>query len=135
MEAPISFLPLLLGHIPLSPMQPNLGNSFDYRDYHTFDAIYPVGFTSKRKFHSTPDGTKKIYYTCVIREGPLFQIIPQSESTIQFENSSLSLLWENFLSSFDDAVKLEPEWPLFTSGEDFFGLEHAVIKKQIEVRA
>ena len=49
------------------------------------------------------------------------------------EGPDLNILFDQFMSKFDAFAKMETEWPLFHSGEEFFGLDHPPIKKYIEV--
>jgi hypothetical protein len=129
----------IIGYLPINP------TNFNNEHY-----IYPIGFLSKRKFFDVADGTKKTYYQCKVtvdptslpEDGniseltvlrPLFQIAPQSEGQ-PMEDTDLGRLFERFLDRFDAFAKMESEWPTFHSGEDFFGLDHAPIKKYIQVR-
>jgi hypothetical protein len=50
------------------------------------------------------------------------------------DGADLSTLFEQFMSKFDAFAKMESEWPLFHSGEEFFGLDHGPVKKFIEVQ-
>lgn len=54
----LSSFPSCLGTIPEDPTK-----------YHNFDFIYPIGFSSKRKFYGIRDGSEKHYYTCKILDG------------------------------------------------------------------
>ena len=49
------------------------------------------------------------------------------------EGPDLTILFEQFMNSFDAFARMETEWPVFHSGEEFFGLDHLPIKKYIEV--
>lgn len=103
--------------------------------YHTNSSIYPPGFISKRKFYSLKEvASKRVYYISAIEPGPVFKIYLQSDPSLSWQSSSSTQqAYESLLTSFDGTPALDdPDWPVFTSGDDFFGLEHPIVRKQIE---
>ena len=106
--------------------------------FHNQKFIYPIEFTSKRKFHSCIEPDKKIIYTCKIEsfsnngENVTFVIIPKNDYCNKTESfNSMDDLWSSFKAKF---MPLEnfPDFDKFSKGEDFFGLDHEGVKKYIQ---
>lgn len=49
------------------------------------------------------------------------------------ESSSLADLFRDFMQRFDEFARMESDWPLFRSGEEFFGLDHPPVIKYLQV--
>lgn len=136
-------MPLMLGKADARVSIQTIGIIPRYPDnYHNEEFIYPVGFLSKRKYADPRNRSRKCHYTCEIfdggPEGPIFHI--SSHGIISLENRSLPRLFQEVIRIISNAFVTEidaaasaSEHHIFSSGEEFFGLEHANIKKLIEV--
>lgn len=135
-------MPLMLGKADARVSIQSIGIIPKYPDnYHNEEFIYPVGFVSKRKYADPRNRSRKCHYTCEIldggHEGPIFHI--SSYGIISLENRSLSRLFQEVMRIISNAPIVEmdvatstSEYHGFSSGEEFFGLEHVNIKKLIE---
>ncbi|KGG52967.1 hypothetical protein DI09_11p120 [Mitosporidium daphniae] len=104
------------------------------KPYHTITSIYPPGFVSKRKFYNIREPSRRVYYLSTIEPGPLFKIYLQSDPTLKWASRhSTDDAFQQLISALASTTAIsDSDWPIFTSGDDFFGLEHPVVRRQIE---
>lgn len=137
-------LPVVLGRANSRVSIYSIGEiAYSTPNLHNSKFIYPIGFVSKRKFSSFSDPAKRITYTCKIVNSnasaandtkkivPLFQICPQNESQGKIESDNIATLWSLFKACFHP-IETFTEFSLFSSPEEFFGLDHEGVKKYIQ---
>lgn len=118
--------PIILGAAMTRMSVTNLGRLPDAGDerFHSKTAIYPVGFTMKRKYtmhkHYKRKAKSKVTYTCSISREHVFCIKADDGHKWEGENC-----WEAFRDDFDGKMK-------FRSIEEFFGFTHTTLQQLIE---
>ena len=120
--------------LPFLDGNDNMGAIERLRPYHTSTSIYPPGFVSKRKFYSIREPSRRVYYISTIEPGPLFKIHLQPDPTLSWASRrSTDDAFQQLTNALSNTPAIsDSDWPIFTSGDDFFGLEHPVVRRQIE---
>lgn len=118
--------PIILGSSHTRMSVTNLGvlATSNEERFHTQTAIYPIGYTMRRKHlmhKSYKKKTKnKIIYTCTIDRESVFKI--KADDGCKWEGDTC---WERFTENFDGKTK-------FKDIEDFFGFTNATLQQLIE---
>lgn len=133
-------LPVVLGRSTSRVSVYCIGNVDSKNDVlHDENFIYPIGFTSKRRFTSFADPKKRIIYTCRISHEPgqqvEFSIQPHTAGVYtKVTGSTIKELWTNFRTKFEEYGTLEGIFT-FETPQEFFGLDHDGVRKQIQDQA
>lgn len=105
----------------------------DRSEFHTEDAIYPVGYVSTRVYGSLKDPTVKCIYTCKIsdfNEMPRFEIASDDDGT-PITGDSPDVCHSLLLQRINDALCLNVV-STRPRGNDFFGLTHPTVLNLIQ---
>lgn len=118
--------PIILGTAHTRMSVTSLGKlpDGDEERFHSRTAIYPVGYTMRRKYTMYRDYKKKtkskITYTCMVDSENVFVI--KADDGHKWEGEDC---WEKFSKDFDGRMK-------FKDIEEFFGFTHVTLLQLIE---
>ncbi|CAH1110724.1 unnamed protein product [Psylliodes chrysocephalus] len=122
--------PIELGRLTVHSLGEVVHNRLDF---HSENAIYPVGYVSTRVYGSLKDPTQKCIYTCKISDMndlPRFEIASDDRNppiTGDTPDVCHSLLLQNINDALSlNVVSTRPR------GHDFFGLTHPMVQHLIQ---
>lgn len=101
---------------------------FDRQEFHSEDAIYPVGYVSTRIYGSLKNPTVKCVYTCKISddgETPIFEIACDDESP-SIVGDTPDICHTLLLQKINDSLSLNVV-STRPRGNEFFGLTHPTV--------
>ncbi|KAK5643149.1 hypothetical protein RI129_006994 [Pyrocoelia pectoralis] len=107
---------------------------FDHPEFHSEEAIFPVGYISTRLYGSMKDPTTKCLYTCQIMNAndcPRFELIPDDDPTATIIGSSPDMCHSLLLQQINDSLSLNVV-SVRPRGNDFFGLTHPSVLNLIQ---
>ncbi|XP_018579419.1 transforming growth factor beta regulator 1 isoform X2 [Anoplophora glabripennis] len=100
----------------------------DRMEFHSEDAIYPVGYVSTRFYGSLKDPTQKCMYTCKIsdvNDSPRFEIA-SDDNCPPIIGDTPDVCHSLLLQKINDALSLHVV-STRPHGNDFFGLTHPIV--------
>ncbi|KAF7270692.1 hypothetical protein GWI33_016360 [Rhynchophorus ferrugineus] len=106
---------------------------FDRPEFHSEDAIYPVGYVSTRIYGSLKDPTLKCVYTCKIsddNDAPLFEIACDDENP-SIVGDTPDICHSILLQKINDSLSLNVV-STRPRGNEFFGLIHPTVLHLIQ---
>lgn len=96
----------------------------EWERFHSQNAIYPIGYTMRRKYYMhkyyQKKSKNKVTYTCTITKDDVFSI--KADDNHRWSGKDC---WEKFKSDFDTEM-------VFKDVEDFFGFTHITLMHLIE---
>ncbi|KAJ8913425.1 hypothetical protein NQ315_017169 [Exocentrus adspersus] len=100
----------------------------DRMEFHSEDAIYPVGYVSTRFYGSLKDPTQKCMYTCKIsdiNDAPRFEIA-SDDNCPSIVGDTPDVCHSLLLQKINDSLSLNVV-STRPRGNDFFGLTHPIV--------
>lgn len=123
--------PILLGGLTIH----SLGEVItDRPEFHSEDAIFPVGFVSTRLYGSAKDPEKKCIYTCKIFDdgnGPKFEIAADADLDAPIVGPTADYCHTQLLIQINETVQ-EQVVNTRPKGNDFFGVSHPTVLNLIQ---